>query len=82
MNVFEMVALVVFMAIVGGVLTNLIKAFSHRRDRKNDDRSFVEADELRDQILTLEDRIRVLERIVTDSNPREDLKRQFRELER
>ncbi|HUF73309.1 MAG TPA: hypothetical protein VMR74_10470 [Gammaproteobacteria bacterium] len=82
MNVFEMVALVVFMAIVGSVLTNLIKAFSHRRDRKDDDRSFAESDELRDQILTLEDRIRVLERIVTDSNPREDLKRQFRELER
>jgi hypothetical protein len=82
MDIFEFVLFIVFLAIAGGVLNNLIKAFSNRKDRKHDAASLREADDLRDQILTLEDRIRVLERIVTDSNPREDLKRQFRELER
>jgi chromosome condensin MukBEF MukE localization factor len=63
------------------VLGKLINAVARKKERSADD-TFREADELRDQILTLEDRIRVLERIVTESNPREDLKRQFRELER
>jgi hypothetical protein len=31
---------------------------------------------------TLEDRIQVLERIITDSSSRDDLRRQFRDLER
>jgi len=82
MNGFEMVTAVVFMCVAGIVFTILMKAFSHRKDKRNDDAAVREADELRDQILTLEDRIRVLERIVTEARPREDLRRQFRELER
>ena len=80
MNVFEMVALVVLIAVVGSVLNTLLRAFSHKRDSNEGSRK--EADEMRDQILTLEDRIRVLERIITDSSDREDLRRQFRDLER
>lgn len=79
MNPFEMVVIIVFLGVVGSIISNLIKAFSERNDRPRDSN---EADELRDQILTLEDRIRVLERIVTDTSDREDLRRQFRELER
>ena len=79
MDPFEMVVVIVFLAVVGGIINNLIKAFGQKKERPHDSG---EADELRDQILTLEDRIRVLERIVTDANDREDLRRQFRELER
>lgn len=82
MNPAEMVVAIVFLGVMGGVLTSLIKAFSRNREQGAD--SLKEADELRDQILALEDRIQVLERIVTDSgtNSREDLRRQFRDLER
>ena len=82
MNPAEMVVAIVFLGVMGGVLTSLIKAFSHKREQGAD--SLKEADELRDQILALEDRIQVLERIVTDfgTNSRDDLRRQFRDLER
>jgi hypothetical protein len=79
MNPFEMVVIIVFLGVVGGIISNLIKAFGDKNGRQQDSR---EADELRDHILTLEDRIRVLERIVTDTSDREDLRRQFRDLER
>ena len=65
---------------IGGVITTFIKAIGERRERHND--SAGEAEELRELILTLEDRIQVLERIVIDSSGREDLRRQFRDLER
>ena len=80
MNPFEMVVIIVFLGVVGSVINNLIKAFTSRKEKSEG--STTEADELRDQILTLEDRIRVLERIVTDTSGREDLHRQFRDLER
>lgn len=80
MNAFEMVVAIVFLGVIASIVSNLTKGKG--RKRKRDDDSLREADELRDQILTLEERIRVLERIVTDSNGREDLHRQFRELER
>jgi len=79
MDPFQMVIAIVFLGIVGSIINNLIKAIGQRKERPHDSK---EADELRDQILTLEDRIRVLERIVTDTNDREDLRRQFRDLER
>lgn len=83
MNDGAMVVAVVFLISATVILIKLINAVAHRRERIPDD-SLKEADELRDQILTLEDRIQVLERIVTDSgtNSREDLRRQFRDLER
>jgi len=80
MNPFEMVVAIVFLAVVGSVINGLIKAFTTRKEPSAG--STREADELRDHILTLEDRIRVLERIVTDTSGREDLRRQFRDLER
>ncbi len=80
MNPFEMVVTIVFIGVIGGVITTFIKTFGERRERSND--SAGEAEELRELILTLEDRIQVLERIITDSNGREDLRRQFRDLER
>jgi hypothetical protein len=79
MNPFEMVVIIVFLGVVANVVNNWIKA----RDQKHrgvDEAAL--ADELRDQIAALEDRVRVLERIVTDTSGREDLHRQFRELER
>ena len=80
MNPFEMVVIIVLLGVVGSVINNMIKS----RDKKHESAAeyLGEADELRDQILTLEERIRVLERIVTDSNSRDDLRRQFRDLER
>jgi hypothetical protein len=75
-----MVVAIVFLGVVGGIINNLIKYRQHKGERKDD--YFSEAEELRDQILSLQERIQVLERIVTDSSSREDLRRQFRDLER
>ena len=80
MNPFEMVALIVFLGVIGSVINNLITSRKDRREASQD--SSREADELRDHIIDLEDRIRVLERIITDSNGKDDLRRQFRDLER
>ena len=80
MNAFEMVVAIVFLGVIASIVSNLTRGKRDRKERNGD--SFREADELRDQILTLEERIRVLERIVTDSSGRDDLRRQFRELER
>ena len=80
MNPFEMLVAIVFLGVAASVITTYIKSRDERKATSTD--STREADELRDQIVTLEERIRVLERIITDSNGREDLKRQFRDLER
>lgn len=82
MNPFEMVVAIVFLGVIGSIITAAIKAFESKRSRHADDDADHEASELRELILTLEDRIRVLERIVTDSDGRENLRRQFRDLER
>ena len=81
MNPFEMVVIIVFLMVVGGVINNIIDDRKRKKNRSGE--ALKEADELRDQILELEERIQVLERIVTDfgSGSREDLRRQFRELE-
>lgn len=80
MNPFEMLVAITFLGVIGSIFTTLIKSRQERRD--NGEASAREADELRDQLLALEDRIRVLERIVTDAGGQEDLRRQFRDLER
>lgn len=82
MNDGEMVVAIVFISMAGLVLIKLINLIGRGREHRRNHDSSREADELRDQIFTLEERIRVLERIVTDSNGREDLRHQFRELER
>jgi hypothetical protein len=78
MNPFEMIVIIVFLSVGAGVINNLIKG----REEKRTASESALADELREQILALEDRVRVLERIVTDTSGREDLHRQFRELGR
>jgi hypothetical protein len=80
MNPFEMVVAIIFLVVVGSIINNLIKSRHERIE--TGDASVREVDDMRDQILTLEERIRVLERIVTDTSSREDLRRQFRDLER
>lgn len=82
MNPFEMVVAIVFIGVLGSVLTAGFKSLGDRKGSREDAAIQREADELRDQIVTLEDRIRVLERIVTDTSKRDDLHRQFRDLER
>lgn len=79
-NPFEMIVAIVFLGVVASIITQVIK--SRDNQRESSDQAFQEADELREQIVMLEERIKVLERIVTESNPREDLRRQFRNLER
>ena len=69
MNPFEMVVVIVFLAIAGSMFSNWLK---HRA------KTSAPADDRR--LADLEERIRVLERIVTDSGY--DVRRQFRDLER
>ncbi len=77
----EMIVAVVFLVVVGGIVKSY---FNSRAERGSGEAAQKDADELRDHIATLEDRIRVLERIVTDTKAggRDELRRQFRELER
>jgi hypothetical protein len=82
MNPFEMVVIIVVVGCIAGVVNNAIKARAEKRESRKTAGASAEADQLRDQIVTLEERIRVLERIITDSNGRDDLRRQFRDLER
>jgi hypothetical protein len=79
MNPFEFVIAIIVICMIGGIINNLIKTREKRNEKHE---SFAEADELRDQIVTLEERIRVLERIITETHSRDDLRRQFRDLER
>ena len=69
MNPFEMVVIIVFLSIVAGMFSTWVK---HRHKTPS------RADE--ERIARLEERVRVLERIVTDSGY--ELRRKFRDLER
>lgn len=72
MNPFEMVVIIVFLC----VIASMYKSRLNNRHKQAHP-----ADEVRSARLDqLEERIRVLERIVTDSGY--DLRRQFRDLER
>ena len=73
MNPFEMTVIIVALAILGGVI-------KHYLDSRGDmDASSEERQRLLSRIDEMEERIRVLERIVTDENY--ELKRQFRNLD-
>ena len=73
MNPFEMTVIIVALAILGGVI-------KHYLDSRGDmDVSSEEHQRLLSRIDDMEERIRVLERIVTDENY--ELKRQFRDLD-
>lgn len=71
MNPFEMVVIIVFLGVIAGMYKSRMR---YRSAQRNPD----PADEAR--LARLEERIEVLERIVTDSGY--DLRRQFRDLER
>ena len=80
-NPFEMLVAITFLVVIGSIASSYFKSRENQKATGAD--AIQAADALRDQILALEDRIRVLERIVTDtSGGREDLRRQFRDLER
>jgi hypothetical protein len=68
-NPFEMVVIIVFLSVIASMYSSWLK---HRRS------GVAPADN--DRVARLEERVRVLERIVTDSGY--DLRRQFRDLER
>ena len=69
MNPFEMVVIIVFLSVIASMYSSWLK---HRRKDR------APADD--ERVARLEERVRVLERIVTDSGY--DLRRQFRDLER
>lgn len=69
MNPFEMVVIIVFLAIVAGMFSNWLK-HRHSAPARTDE----------ERMARLEERVRVLERIVTDSGY--ELRRKFRDLER
>lgn len=73
MNPFEMVVLIVALVMVGKFLQTVVE----KRHQKPDGMGDPARDE---RLANLEERVRVLERIVTDSGY--DLRRQFRDLER
>ena len=73
MNPFEMTVIIVALAILGGVI-------KHYLDSRGDmEASSKEHQRLLSRIDEMEERIQVLERIVTDENY--ELKRQFRNLD-
>ena len=76
MQVFEFVLAIVFIALAAGVINNIIRVKAKRR--VSDD-STADAAHYLAQLEALEDRVQVLERIVTDRNY--DLKQKFRDLE-
>ena len=72
MNQFEMIAIIVFVAIAGGVIRTALRyrvAAPPQPDPQQDKR-----------IAALEERVRALEAVVTDHGY--DLKKQFKDLER
>jgi type II secretory pathway component PulJ len=72
-NPFEMVVVIVFLSIVASMVASMYSSWLKHRRKGN-----TPADDAR--LARLEERIKVLERIVTDSGY--DLRRQFRDLER
>ncbi len=72
MNPFEMVVIIVALGILGGVVNHF---FDNRGDMEA---SSKEHKRMQARIDEMEDRIRILERIVTDE--KYDLKRQFHNL--
>ena len=74
MNVIEMVVIIVVIGCATGVITEYFKTKRKTGSMINDD-----LDDALDKIDDLEERVRVLEKVVTDD--RYDLKRKFEDLE-
>ncbi len=66
MVVFEMVAIIVTVSVIGGVINNWLKV---KAKEKSDNSAELDA-ETTGRINKLEERVRVLERIVTDKSHR------------
>ena len=75
MNVFEMVVSIVVIGCIAGVLNNLIKQRHARRPNERDD-----MDQRLDALEKLEERVRVLEAVVTDESY--ELRKQLNDLEK
>lgn len=73
MNPFEMVVIIVALVVFGRYLQT-------RAESRRQETAAAEGSPSEDRIAQLEERVKVLERIVTDSGY--DLRRQFRDLER
>ena len=76
MNIYELVLGVVLVAAAARVLMTI---FGHG-ERHAEPESHAEADRLRDEVRHLRERVQVLERVVTDSNPAADLDRRIERL--
>ncbi|HKI74843.1 MAG TPA: hypothetical protein VJ998_09375 [Pseudomonadales bacterium] len=74
MNVFEMVVIIVIVSVVAGT----IRSYFRSRHRMVSQGGHESLDEALDKIDDLEERVRVLERVVTDD--KYDLKRQIDDL--
>jgi len=79
LNIFEMVIGIVFFSIVAGVIKHYIDARSDEA-RKERDGNATRTTDLEGTVRSLEERVRVLERIITSDGY--DLKRKFDDLER
>lgn len=76
MNPFEFVIIIIVLALVGNVVKSYFESKNHKREA--DRRAEGLADEYQERLRQLEERIRVLERIVTEEQY--DLKQRFRNL--
>ena len=65
MGPFEMVVLIVLISVGAGVVNNYLKVKSNRAD---DLKSQAEVDEVLAEVERLKERVRVLEKIVTDND--------------
>ena len=72
MHIFEFVLAIISIVFGAGIINNYLKARAQRSDSDADAEVFLQKMEI------LEERIKVLERIVTDRNY--DLKQKFRDL--
>ena len=75
MSVFDMVVAIVVIGCITGVINNVIK----RKNSGNSD-DMEELMDRMDAVETLEERVRVLEAVITDQNY--ELKQQFQDLEK
>lgn len=75
MNAFEFVIAIIVLSFGYKLLDGWMR---QRHPRRNDDTSVAAAAELAERLERIEERVRVLERIVTDD--RYELKQQFRDL--
>ncbi|MDX1293163.1 MAG: hypothetical protein R3265_10145 [Hyphomonas sp.] len=63
MGVFEMVVIIVLISVGAGVVNNYLKM---RADHRSDEDASLEVQKVLGEVAQLKDRVRVLEKIVTD----------------